>query len=72
MLQGLSKEMPAILIMDQKQVKMQERLDHLEYDIPLYGSEADELSNHVMRRGVAILGGKRSEAYNDSKIRDKV
>lgn len=72
MLQGLSKEMQAILMIDQKQVKMEERLDHLEYDIPLYGSEADELSNHVKRRGVAILGGKRSEAYNDSKIRDKV
>lgn len=72
MLQELSKEMKAILMIDQKQVKMEERLDHLEYDIPLYGSEADELSNHVKRRGVAILGGKRSEAYNDSKIRDKV
>lgn len=72
MLQGLSKEMQAILMIDQKQVKMEERLDHLEYDIPLYGSEADELSNHVKRRGVAILGGERSEAYNDSKIRDKV
>ena len=72
MFQGLSKEMQAILMIDQKQVKMEERLDHLEYDIPLYGSEADELSNHVKRRGVAILGGKRSEAYNDSKIRDKV
>ena len=71
-LQGLSKEMQAILMIDQKQVKMEERLDHLEYDIPLYGSEADELSNHVKRKGVAILGGKRSEAYNDSKIRDKV
>ena len=71
-LQGLSKEMKAILMIDQKQVKMEERLDQLEYDIPLYGSEADELSNHVKRMGVAILGGKRSEAYNDSKIRDKV
>ena len=38
-LQGLSKEMKAILMIDQKQVKMEERLDHLEYDIPLYVSE---------------------------------
>lgn len=48
------------------------RMDKLEFDIPLYGSEADELSSHVKRRGVAVLGGKQSEAYKDTEIRSKV
>lgn len=48
------------------------RMDKLEFDIPLYGSEADELSSHVKRKGVAVLGGKQSEAYQDTEIRAKV
>lgn len=48
------------------------RMDKLEFDIPLYGSEADELSNHVKRKGVAVLGGKQTEAYKDTEIRSKV
>lgn len=48
------------------------RMDKLEFDIPLYGSEADELSNHVKRKGVAVLGGKQSEAYKDTEIRAKI
>lgn len=69
---NMSTEMRAILMIDRKQVKMEQRIDKLEFEIPLYGSEADELSNHVKRRGVAILGGKQSEAYKNTEIRSKV
>ena len=69
---NMSTEMKAILMIDQKQVKMEQRIDRLEYDIPLYGSEADELSSHVKRKGVSVLGGKQSEAYKDTEIRSKV
>lgn len=69
---NMSTEMKDILMIDQKQVKMEQRMDRLEYDIPLYGSEADELSSHVKRKGVSVLGGKQSEAYKDTEIRSKV
>lgn len=69
---NMSTEMKAILMIDQKQMKMEQRMDRLEYDIPLYGSEADELSSHVKRKGVSVLGGKQSEAYKDTEIRSKV
>lgn len=69
---NLSKEMQTIVLLDTRTVKMEKRLDKLEFDIPLYGSEADELSNHVKRKGVSILGGKNSEAYKDSNIRSAV
>lgn len=71
-MENLSTEMKAILMHDEKIVKIENRMDKLEFDIPLYGSEADELSNHVKRKGVAVLGGKKSEAYKDNNIRSKV
>ena len=68
----LSKEMQAIVLLDTRTVQMQERLDRLEHDIPLYGPEADELCGHVKRKGVAVMGGKNSEAYKDTAIRSAV
>ena len=69
---NMSTEMRAILMIDQKQVKMEQRMDKLEFDIPLYGSEADELSGHVKRKGVQVLGGKEAPAYKDAEIRSRV
>ena len=57
---------------DKELKQMDTRMDKLEFDIPLYGSEADELSSHVKRKGVEILGGKQSEAYRDANVRSKV
>ena len=68
----MSSELKAIIMHDQKIQKIENRIDKLEYDIPLYGAEADELSNHVKRKGVEMLGGKQSNAYKDSKIRSAV
>lgn len=67
-----SPEMKAILMHDKKLVKMESRIDKLENDIPLYGYEADEISGHVKRRGVTLLGGKQSEAYKSKDVRSKV
>ena len=69
---NMSKEMKAILMHDEKIVNIEDRMNRLEYDIPLYGSEADELSNHVKRKGVAVLGGKDAPAYKNPDIRPKV
>lgn len=69
---NMSTEMRAILMIEQKQVKMEQRMDKLEFDIPLYGSKADELSGHVRRKGVQILGGKEAPAYKDAEIRSRV
>lgn len=69
---NLSKEMQALILLDTRTVQMEKRIDKLEFDIPLYGSEADELSNHVKRKGIQILGGKKSEAYKDTNVRSKV
>lgn len=71
-LEGLSPELKAVIIVDKRITKVEKKVEHLEYDIPLYGSEADELCNHVKRKWVDMLGGKNSNAYKDTKIRAAV
>lgn len=68
----LSVELQAIIMHDKKIQKIENRIDKLEYDIPLYSSEADEICSHVKRKGVEMLGGKGSSAYKDTKIRSAV
>lgn len=70
--ENMSKELRAVIVVDQRVTKIEERVDHLENDIPLYGSEADELSRKVKKKGVAVLGGKETNAYKDSKLRSEV
>lgn len=71
-LSDLSVELQAIIMHDKKIQRMESRMDKLEFDIPLYGSEADELCNHVKRKGVEMMGGKASNSYKDTKIRSAV
>lgn len=71
-LADLSPELKAVIIVDKRITNVEKKVEHLERDIPLYGAEADELCNHVKRKGMAILGGKKSNAYKESKIRSAV
>lgn len=58
--------------MFQKVGEVSDRVDRIENDMPLYGCESDELSAHVKRKVVNLLGGKQSEAYRDSNLRSKL
>ena len=71
-LADLSPELRAIIVVDKRITKVEKKVEQLEKDIPLYGSEADELCNHVKRKGVEMLGGKQSNSYKDSKVRTAV
>lgn len=52
--------------------KVEDKIYSLENDMPLYGCEIEEVSKHVKRRVVNVLGGKDSEAYKDSSVRGQV
>ena len=52
--------------------KVEDKLDSLENDMPLYGCEIEELKNHISRRAISILDSKNSEAYKDASIRGTV
>lgn len=71
-LDNLSPELRAVIVVDKRITNVEKRIEHLELDIPLYGSEADELCNHVKRKGVEMLGGKQTNSYKDSKVRATV
>lgn len=51
---------------------VEEKINSLEQDMPLYGCEIDEVSKHVKRKAVNVLGGKDSEAYRDASIRSQL
>lgn len=72
LLEGLSPELKAVITVDKRVTKVEKRMEHLEQDMPLFGAESDEISAHVKRKGVEMLGGKRSEAYKDKPLRQKV
>ena len=62
----------AILEVNEKVENVEQRVDRLEYDVPLYAAEADELCQAVKKKGTQLLGGKKSNAYKNSKLRDSV
>lgn len=72
LLDGLSPELKAVITVDKRVTKVEKRMEHLEQDMPLFGAESDEISAHVKRKGTEMLGGKRSEAYKDKAVRQKV
>lgn len=47
-------------------------IESLKDELPLFPSEADEVSNAVKRKGVEVLGGKLSNAYKNSSLHQKV
>lgn len=58
--------------LEQKVETVEQKVYSIENDMPLFGAESDELSAHVKRKGVEMLGGKKSEAYKDNTLRHKV
>lgn len=51
---------------------IREDLEALKMDLPILPIEADKITEAVRKKGVAVLGGKRSNAYNDRGLRQKL
>lgn len=47
-------------------------LDSLKMDLPILPIEADRITESVKKKGVNVLGGKLSNAYNDAGLRQRV
>ena len=58
--------------LEKKIDSVNERVDSLEQDMPLYGCEIDEVKGHINRKGISILGGKESNAYHNASVRGSV
>ena len=56
-----------------KEIQINKRgLQDIEEEYPLLPPEADDLSNAVKRKGVQVLGGKKSNAYKNLNLRRMV
>ncbi len=51
---------------------IQTELEELKMDLPILPIEADRITEAVKKRGVSILGGKQSPAYNDKGLRTRL
>jgi len=51
---------------------IREDLENLKMDLPILPVEADRITEAVRRKGVSILGGKSSTAYQNKGLRQKL
>lgn len=58
--------------LNQRVDTLTERMDKIEMDLPVLPLEADQITEAVRRKGVSVLGGKGSPAYNNRSIRQRV
>ncbi|HDK7158960.1 TPA: ORF6C domain-containing protein [Clostridium botulinum] len=69
---GLSPELKAVFILDKKTQQIEEKVNNLESNMPLFNIECKELQALVRKAGIRVLGGYRTPAYKDNSIRGKV
>ena len=78
----VSKPMSAmeqIKLLAQGNVELSERIESVDkdlqdfkQDLPLLAVECERITKAVKNKGVSVLGGRDSEAYNDNSLRSKV
>ena len=56
----------------EKIAQVENRVDKLEEDMPLFQIDCKEIQALVRKKGIEVLGGYRSIAYNDNSLRGKV
>ena len=57
---------------EEKIVQVENKVDKLEEDMPLFQIDCKEIQALVRKKGTEALGGYRSLAYNDNSLRGKV
>ena len=68
----IKKNVGKIEALEKSTAKQGRTLRDIEEEYPLLPPEADDLSNAVKRKGVYILGGKKSNAYQNTALRKRV
>ena len=57
---------------EEKIVQVENKVDKLEEDIPLFQIDCKEIQALVRKKGIEALGGYKSVAYKDNSLRGKV
>ena len=67
-----SKEIQAIFVLDERTIKIENKVSNLEDNMPLFNVECKELQALVKKIGIKALGGYKCPAYNDNSVRTKI
>lgn len=59
-------------LQNQAILEVNEKVDKIQNDMPLFKAECDELQALVKKIGVGLMGGKNAPAYKDNSLRGKV
>ena len=67
-------ELQFIALKEQKEkiIQVENKVDKLEEDMPLFQIDCKEIQALVRKKGIEVLGGYRSIAYNNNSLRGKV
>ena len=57
---------------EEKLLQVENKVDKLEEDMPLFQIDCKEIQALVRKKGIEVLGGYRSIAYNNNSLRGKV
>ena len=57
---------------EEKIIQVENKVDKLEEDMPLFQIDCKEIQVLVRKKGIEVLGGYRSIAYNNNSLRGKV
>lgn len=58
--------------LNQKVDNLSDRMDKIEFDLPILPIEADRITTAVRKKGISVLGGKESKAYKNRALRQKL
>ncbi|MBE6070725.1 MAG: phage regulatory protein [Clostridium butyricum] len=59
-------------LQNQAILEVNEKVDKIQNDMPLFKAECDELQALVKKVGVGLMGGKNAPAYKDNSLRGRV
>lgn len=68
---NLSPELQAIIAVDTKVQKIEEDFNTFKSNLPLLNVDCKELQAEVRKKGIEVLGGYRSAAYNNKSLRSR-
>lgn len=70
-LEGLSPELQAVIVVDKRVTKVENRIEKLENNMTITHEQIQTIKNRINKVIVELLGGKESNAYKDKTIRSK-
>ena len=69
---NLSPELRSIIAIDSKVQQIEEDFNNFKSNLPLLNVDCKEIQAEVRKKGITVLGGYRSAAYNNKSLRSRL